>query len=117
MSDILYFKSATFSSNKEFAVFLFDELNKAGFSPEHPEDQDYMFVIKGYSGEQVINFYLGRNDEDSSPPLWQVWPEQQLSFFKKIFGNVDKAPELLVREKLESIVRNIEDATGIEWDI
>lgn len=66
-------------------------MSKAGFNPEAPIDQDYMFIITGYSDGETINFYLGKNDEESSPPLWQVW--------------------------LEEIIRNIDDAADIEWDI
>ena len=117
MSDNLYFKTDYFDSNKSLANFIYTELEKLGYQPEKPQDQDYMYSITAYIEDVAIDFYMGKNDEESEPRLWQIWPEQRVSILKKIFSKVDKQPELLSRTKLETIVNNINGVIDVEWDI
>ena len=117
MSDNLYFKSAKFKSNKSLAEYVFAELKKSNLNPDSPIDSDYMFSISISIDGVMVDLYLGKNDEESETPLWQIWPEQRVSFFKKLFGNVDKSPELKARKTIESIARKIEGVTDVEWDI
>jgi hypothetical protein len=117
VSDNLYFKSAMFKSNKSLAEYVFSELKQLKFNPESPIESDYMFSITMNIDGVMVDLYLGKNDEESETPLWQIWPEQRISFFKKLFGNVDKSPELKARQVIENIAKNIEGVTDVEWDI
>lgn len=117
MSDNLYFKSAKFESNKSLAEYVFTELKKSNLNPDYPIDSDYMFSISMNIDDIMVDLYLGKNDEESETPLWQIWPEQRVPFIKKFFGKVDKSPELEARKIVENIVKNIEDVTDVEWDI
>ena len=117
MDTNLYFKSDQFGSNSALAKYFFAELKALGLNPEEPKDQDYMFIIKVSINDVPVNFYMGKNDEESTPSLWQIWPEQQVSFIKKIFGQVDKNPEEKAKSHLESIVNDIKGVSDIEWSI
>ena len=117
VSDNLYFKSAMFKSNKSLAEYVFSELKKLNFNPESPIDSDYMFSIAMNIDGVMVDVYLGKNDEESETPLWQIWPEQRISFFKKFFGKVNKSPELKARQVIENIAKNIEGVTDVAWDI
>lgn len=117
MSDNLYFKSAKFKSNKSLAEYVFAELKKSNLNPDSPVDCDYMFSISINIDGVMVDLYLGKNDEESETPLWQIWPEQHVSFIKKFFGKVDKSPELEARKVVENIVKNIEGVIDVEWDI
>lgn len=117
VSDNLYFKSASFDSNQSLSEYVFSELKKANMNPESPIDSDYMFSIALNINNVVVDLYLGKNDEESETPLWQIWPEQKVSFFAKVFKKVDKSPELNAKEVIEKIVSNIEGVTDVEWGI
>jgi len=117
MSDNLYFKSDKFDSSKSLALFIHESLIKQGLSPSSPEDEDYMFTINAVFGEAIITFYMGENDEDSTPPLWQIWPQQNISFFKRIFAKVDKNPEVEAKKILEKVINEIDGVSDVEWGI
>lgn len=117
MSDNLYFKSAMFKSNKSLAEYVFSELKKLNFNPESPIDSDYMFSIAMNIDGVMVDVYLGKNDEESETPLWQIWPEQRISFLRSFFGKVNKSPELKARQVIENIAKNIEGVTDVAWDI
>lgn len=115
MRDCLYFKSAIFKSNQSLAEYVFAELKKSNLNPNSPVNNDYMFSISMYIGDIMVDLYLGKSDEKSETPLWQIWPEQRVSFIKKYFGRVDKSPELEARKIVENIVKNIDSVTDVEW--
>ena len=117
MSDNLYFKSAKFESNKSLAEYVFTELKKSNLNPSSPVDSGYMFSISTSIDNVMVDLHLGKNDEESEIPLWQIWPEQRVPFIKKFFGKVDKSPELEAKKIVESIVKNIKGVTDVEWDI
>lgn len=113
----LYFKSSNFNSNAELANFIFGELNSLGFKPSTPLSEEFMFVIETYIENELVYFYMGKNDEDTKPALWQIWPEQKISFFKKVFGKNRKNVEQLAKSHLEKIINNIEGVSAVEWGI
>jgi len=117
MNQNLYFKTTKFDSSSALAEYVFSELKKYNLSPQEPVNSDYMFSIETKVEDTYVHIYMGKNDEVSDIPLWQIWPEQRVSFICKIFGKVDKSPELLVKDKLESIVKNIDGVSAIEWGI
>lgn len=117
MSQNLYFKTNQFSSNKELAQFFHEKLKNEGVNVEPPDDEGYMFVIESTIDGEAVTFYLGKNDEESTPPLWQAWPEQSISLIKRIFGKPNRNPEELAKKILEKIVNSIEGVTNVEWDI
>lgn len=116
MSENLYFKSTRFSSNKALANYFHEKFKAIGFAPETPIDEDYMFIIPTKIDGEAVNFYLGKNDEDSNPPLWQIWLAIEASFFRKILGKVKKTAERKARTKVEEIVKRIDGVSNVEWD-
>ncbi|WP_115717914.1 hypothetical protein [Gallaecimonas mangrovi] len=117
MSLNLYMKTDKFQSNKGMAEFFHAELTRRGFELSAPEHEDYMYSIESTIDGEVVIFYMGKNDEESSPPLWQVWPEQRIPFLKKLFGKPNKEPEKKAKQSLEEIVNNIEGVDCVEWAI
>jgi len=117
MNNALYFKSSQFSSNQDLADYFFDEFNKLKYHPKDPVDSDFMHIISTNIDGMRINFYMGKNDEDTEPPLWQIWPEQKNSYFSKLFGKVNMEPTEKAQKAIEIIVNNISGVTGIKWDI
>lgn len=113
----LYFKSNKFNSNKALADYVYSELKKLSFVTLQPIDNDYMFVIPVHINNSVVDVFLGKNDEESDVTLWQIWPEIQISFLRKIFTKVDKSSELLVANEIERIVNNIDGVSDVEWGI
>jgi hypothetical protein len=116
MDKYLYFKSASFESNKELATWFLAELNARGVESQELLDEDYMYVIPSTIDDELVSFYLGKSDEMSTPTLWQIWPEQKAPFFKKIFDKVDYSAEEKALNILREIVENFEGAKDIEWD-
>ena len=116
MDKYLYFKSASFESNKELATWFLSELNARGVESQEPLDEDYMYVIPSTIDNELVLFYLGKSDEVSTPTLWQIWPEEKAPFFKKTFGKVDYSSEEKARNTLREIVENFEGAKDLEWD-
>lgn len=117
MNQNLYFKTNEFGSAKELASYVYTELQKLNFVPKDPIDSDYMFSIEIEIDGVKLDIYLGKNDEETDIPLWQIWPEQRVSLFKRIFGNVDKSSETRVKGELETIISNIKGVSGVEWGI
>ncbi len=117
MSLNLYFKTDKFRTNKSLALYVYDELESFGFSLKKPENDDYMYSIEASMEGEVIYFYMGKNDEDSQPPLWQIWPEQSIPIFKRIFGKPNREPEAKAKSALEVIVNKIEGVSSVEWGI
>lgn len=115
MTQNLYMKTDMFQSNKDMADYFRNELSIRGFNPEEPSDDDYMYSIRSIVDGQPVVFYMGKNDEESSPPLWQIWTEQQIPFLKKLFGKPDKAPEQKARLALDEITKAIDGVSGVEW--
>ncbi|WP_102798384.1 hypothetical protein [Bowmanella denitrificans] len=117
MSLNLYMKTDKFKTNKEMADYFYGEFSKRGFKPGSPENEDYMYAIESVIDGEAVTFYLGKNDEASIPPLWQIWPEQKVSFLKRLFGKPDRAPEEKAKRVLEEIVKEIEGVQAVEWAI
>ena len=117
MNQSLYFKTSKFVSPKELADYVYAELSKLSLAPNEPIDSDYMFSIKTHVDEVVVDIFLGKNDEETELPLWQIWPEQRAPFLKKLFGKVDRTAELKIKDNLESIVKSIEGVSSVEWGI
>jgi hypothetical protein len=115
MGKYLYFRSDSFKSNRDFATWLHQELCDAGEAAGTPIDQEYMFVIPiNWDGNQV-EIYLGRNDEECSPPLWQVWSEQKVSIFRRLFSKPDSGVEQHFQSLLVTLVSKLDGASNIEW--
>lgn len=117
MNQNLYFKTNEFGSAKELASYVHTELQKLNFAPKDPIDSDYMFSIEIEIDGVKLDIYLGKNDEETDIPLWQIWPEQRVSLLKRIFGKVDKSAEIRVKSGLESIISNIRGVIDVEWGI
>jgi hypothetical protein len=113
----LYMKTARFNSNRELAEYFHKELARRGCEPGDPEGHEYMYSISISIDGEAINLYMGKNDEETSPPLWQIWPEQRVSLLKKLFGTRDKSVEEKAKKVLEEIAREIEGVEGIEWGV
>jgi hypothetical protein len=117
MNQNLYFKTNEFGSAKELASYVYSELQKLNYAPKDPIDSDYMFSIEIEIYGVKLDIYLGKNDEETDIPLWQIWPEQRVSLLKRIFGNVDKSAKTRVKGELETIISNIQGVSDVEWDI
>ena len=117
MNQNLYFKTSKFDSSKELADYVYSELSNLSLAPNEPVDSDYMFSIAAYVDGVVVDIFMGKNDEETEIPLWQVWPEQRVPFLKKLFGKVDRTAELKVKNNLETIVKSIEGVSSVEWGI
>ncbi|MGF1767078.1 hypothetical protein L4D06_06795 [Enterovibrio makurazakiensis] len=60
---------------------------------------------------------MGKNDEPSAPPLWQVLPEQKILLLKGLFGKAARTSEDKAKALLEDIVQNIHGAKDIVQNI
>jgi len=112
LSNYLYFKSDRFSSNREFADWSHSGLTKLGVSLRAPIDENFMFCLPASIEGEEVTFYLGKNDEESTPPLWQIWPEQKVSFLKKIMGKANYSAQDKAKEYLNQLVDNLPDETS-----
>ncbi|KFZ38773.1 hypothetical protein HR45_05000 [Shewanella mangrovi] len=117
MNQNLYFKTNEFGSAKELASYVHSELQKLNYAAKNPIDSDYMFSIEIEIDGVKLDIYLGKNDEETDIPLWQIWPEQRISLFKRIFGNADKSAETRVKSELETIISKIKSVSDVEWGI
>jgi len=117
MNQSLYFKTEKFDSSKALAEYVHSELKKLSFNPQEPIDSDYMYTIETNIKGNFVDIYMGKNDEETVVPLWQIWPEQRVPFLKKIFGKTDKSVEFKVKEQLETIIKNIDGVSAVEWGI
>ncbi|WNO10623.1 hypothetical protein [Teredinibacter sp. KSP-S5-2] len=117
MSLNLYFKSDEFETNKGLADYLYEELKKSGVSVSSPEIDEYMCIIESSINGEVVHIYMGKNEEESSPVLWQVWPEQVVPIMKRLFGKTDRAPEEKAKQLLENVVNHIPGVSSVEWGI
>jgi len=115
MSKYLYFKSSEFKSNREFASWIHQELRKAGEVVGEPVDNEYMYVIPVTRGVAKVNVYLGKNEEQSSPPLWQIWPEHKVGFIKKLFSKPSSDVEQHYKSLLFRLVNSIDGVSDVEW--
>ena len=113
----LYFRSSNFNSNKALAKYIFNELASLGLNPAEPQNEDFMYIIEATIENEKVIFYMGRNDELSDPPLWQIWPEQKVPLFKRIFGKVNNSPETAAKALIEKIVGNISGVADVEWGV
>ena len=113
----LYLKSDSFQSSKDLANYFRSELIKKGLEVSVPIDNDYMFSFQTQIKDKTVCFYMGKNDEQCSPPLWQIWPEQKVPFFERIFGKPDRHAEDYAKVLLEEIAQNINGVDGVEWAI
>lgn len=113
----LYFKSSNFKSNKDLASFIFVKFKEFGLNPTEPQNEEFMYVIETTIEEECVFFYMGKNDEPSEPALWQIWPEQSIPFFKRIFGKVSKEAEQKAKSYLEEIIHSIQGVSAVEWSI
>lgn len=117
MNQNLYFKTNEFGSAKELASYVYTELQKLNFAPKDPIDSDYMFSIEIEIEGVKLDIHLGKNDEETDIPLWQIWPEQRVSLLKRIFGNADRSAETRVKGELETIISKIKGVSDVEWGI
>ena len=117
MNQNLYFKTDKFDSSKTLAEYVYSELKKLSFNPQEPIDSDYMYSIEINVEGDFVDIFMGKNDEETVVPLWQTWPEQRVPFLKKIFGKADRSAEFKVKEQLETIIKNIDGVSAVEWGI
>ncbi|WP_441004592.1 hypothetical protein [Pseudocolwellia agarivorans] len=117
MNQNLYFKTDKFDSSKILAEYVYSELKKLSFNPQEPIDSDYMYSIEINVEGDFVDIFMGKNDEVTVVPLWQIWPEQRVPFLKKIFGKADRSAEFKVKEQLETIIKNIDGVSAVEWGI
>ncbi len=99
------------------ARYFYEALKEKGLELGEPIDEQYMYVIESEIDGEAVSFFMGKNDEESTPGLWQVWPEQKIGFFAKILGRVNTQPEQKAKLLVEQIAREIEGVTGVEWGI
>ncbi|GHA13950.1 hypothetical protein GCM10008090_24660 [Arenicella chitinivorans] len=117
MSLNLYLKTDKFKNNMGMLMYFRDELSKLGYKLGSPVDEDCMCSIECIIDNEVITLFMGKNDEESSPPIWQIWPEQNVSILKKLFSKADKAPEVKAKALIEQIAQGIAGVDGVEWAI
>jgi hypothetical protein len=117
MNQNLYFQTNKFDSSKELADYVYSELTKLSLDSSEPVDSGYMFSIEANVDGIFVDIFMGKNDEKTQIPLWQIWPEQRVPFLKKLFGKVDRTAELKVKSKLEKIVKSINGVSAVEWGI
>ncbi|TQF70124.1 hypothetical protein [Pseudoalteromonas luteoviolacea] len=117
MNQNLYFKTSKFDSARQLSGYVYSQLQHLSFETEKPIESEYMFTINSKFNGTDIDIFMGKNDEESDIPLWQIWAEQRVSLFKKLFSKHDEEIEMLVREKLEILVKSIHDASSVEWGI
>ncbi|WP_139306390.1 hypothetical protein [Methylomonas sp. LWB] len=115
MSKYLYFKTAKFESNQDFANWLHQELCRAGEVAGVPINDEFMFVIPVTRGTGKGEIYLGKNEEQSNPPLWQVWFENKVGFFKKLFLKPSTDNEQHYKNLLFRLVGSIDGVSNVEW--
>ena len=115
MSKYLYFKTDKFKSNENFASWLHSELLESGETPAAAIDNDYMFIIPVKRNGELINIYLGKNDEECTPPMWQAWAELKVGKLRSIFKKPDMQQEEALSKKLGEIVSKIDGVTDVEW--
>lgn len=113
----LYLKTDKFSTNKEMVEYFAGKLSDKGVSVGEFIDEDYMFIFIGVIDGVPVNFYMGKNDEETHPPLWQIWPQQKVSFFNKLFGKPNLEPEEKAKSLLEEIANQIPGVQNVEWAI
>ena|GEM_PF-2439375 len=117
MNQNLYFQTNKFDSSKELADYVYSELTKLSLDSSEPVDSGYMFSIEANVDGIFVDIFMGKNDEKTQIPLWQIWPEQRVPFLKKLFGKADRTAELKVKSKLEKIVKSINGVSAVEWGI
>ena len=115
MSKYLYFASSRFASNKDIAHWMSQELMNKGITVGESMDNDYMFIIPIKIERASLNIYVGKNDEDCDPPLWQAWPEMKIGLFKKLVGAVDRTAQEKTCSILSDIVGNLDGVSSVEW--
>ncbi|MCE2028697.1 hypothetical protein [Sessilibacter corallicola] len=115
MTKYLYLKTDEFSSNEDMANYFVAKLSEKGLKLEKPIDAGFMCSVVSRIDDERVVFYMGRNQEPSSPALWQIWPEQKIPFFKVVFGKANRTPEDKARMILEEVVHAIESASDIGW--
>ena len=113
----LYMKTDRFNFNKGMAEYFQNKLSKKGLKIGTPTDEDYMYSLEAAIDGEVVIFYMGKNDEASSPLLWQIWPQQKIPLLKKLFGKPNREPEEKAKRILEEIANEIEGAQGVAWAI
>jgi hypothetical protein len=117
MNQNLYFQTSKFDSSEELAEYVCSECTKLNLNPSKPIDSDYMFSFETNLDGMIVDIFMGKNDEETDTPLWQIWPEQRVPFLKKLFGKADRTAESKVKEKLEAIVKSIDGVSAVEWGI
>ncbi|MBQ4810266.1 hypothetical protein J8M20_02915 [Pseudoalteromonas luteoviolacea] len=117
MNQNLYFKTRKFDSARQLSNYMYLMLKNLSLEPEQPVDSEYMFIISTKFKGTKIDIFMGKNDEESDIPLWQIWAEERVSLFKKMFSKPNEEIEILLRAKLELLVKSIDDVSSVEWGI
>lgn len=117
MNQNLYFKTSKFNSTHQLADYVYSALQRLGFEPDQPIDSEYVFIIYSKFNGTEVDIFLGKNDEESDIPLWQIWAQQRVSLFKRLFSKPNQEIEMLVSAKLEMLVKNIDGVSSVEWGI
>ncbi|MBU2709204.1 hypothetical protein KCM76_24625 [Zooshikella marina] len=115
MNKCLYFQSAAFSSNPEFAAWLVSELEKSGYVIEKVADEGYMCVISAAKEKNKISFFLGKSNEPTKPPTWQVWPEAKTALISRILGKNSSHVVEVAKANLHAIISSKTGVSNIEW--
>lgn len=115
MSDYLYLKTDLFKSNKDMALYYANELKTFDIPVDKVVDLFYMYTFRAMIEGQTIHFYMGKNEQKCTPPLWQIWPEHKASLIKKLMGKIDPAPHNAARKLLEQITDQVPGASEVQW--
>lgn len=117
MNKNLYFKTNQFNCNIELAEYVYAELGKAGIDAQKPACEDFMCSIEIDIESTKVVLYMGKNDEDVTPSLWQIWPEQQVPFFKRLLRKGGNDAEITAAQILERIVTTMHGVSSVEWAV
>lgn len=115
MSLNIYFQTDLFDSNRGMADYFAKALTEKGVLVSRPQEEDFMFYFDSTIDGETVTFYMGKNDEELTPPLWQIWPEQKISLFKRLLGRENRVPEEKAKILLEEITIQIDGVQGLEW--
>ena len=116
MDHCLYFRSGKFASNRDLADWLKEELDQLGYQTAPLIDEEYMFWLPVFINDDVVNIYMGKNDEAVSPALWQVCFETQVGFFKKLMRKTNKDSENELKSIIYKCVVNNNGIDNAEWE-
>ncbi|WP_417354492.1 hypothetical protein [Gallaecimonas pentaromativorans] len=111
----LYLQTADFADNNAFAQWLLGALEKEGVTTGNVTDEDFMQVVEANVAGMPVSFYLGKTEDDTTPPTWLVWPQQQWSWLSRLLGKANYDAEAEAQALLEKAASSAGSFTHIEW--